>query len=431
MNNLGSVKTNFTAGQVSPNLLGRGDLKIYENGARRLENVIIHPTGGVSRRRGLKYICRAEQATRLLPFEFNTEQIYLLCLSDYKMKVFKDDRCIAELETPWSGNQLFQLNYTQSADTLLLVHPDVPPKQVTRNNNEVWLISDWEYYTKDDMIYMPYYNFYQKKPQLWASGTSGEITMATDADVFLSAHVGSYLKYQSGLVKITEVRGPRDIAGTVIKKLSATGKTNDWAEAAFSDARGWPVSVTFHQNRMVIGGSRDLPNRLWLSKSSDLFNFDLGKAVAAKVKKTVLPAGAGNAEDFANRCLNCNLCVQNCPMQIIKKADGDYPAVHIDYTDGFCDYDCRKCSEICPSGAIKRLTLAEKQKTQIGLAVINENTCIKCGLCVMKCPRGAISKEDGSFPLINTDECIGCGACQNACPVKAITVMPIEQQKIL
>ena len=82
------------------------------------------------------------------------------------MKVFKDDRCIAELETPWSGNQLFQLNYTQSADTLLLVHPDVPPKQVTRNNNEVWLISDWEYYTKDDMIYMPYYNFYQKKPQL-------------------------------------------------------------------------------------------------------------------------------------------------------------------------------------------------------------------------------------------------------------------------
>ena len=86
------------------------------------------------------------------------------------------------------------------------------------------------------------------------------------------------------------------------------------------------------------------------------------------------------AIDEANRCLNCNLCVQNCPMQIIKKADGDYPAVHIDYTDGFCDYDCRKCSEICPSGAIKRLTLAEKQKTQIGLAVINENTCIKCCL---------------------------------------------------
>lgn len=158
---------------------------------------------------------------------------------------------------------------------------------------------------------------------------------------------------------------------------------------------------------------------------------ELGKTIAAKVKKVILPAGAGNAEDFANRCLNCNLCVQNCPMKILKKADGDYPAVHVDYTDGFCDYDCNRCSAICPSGAIKRLTLAEKQKTQIGLVVINEEVCIKCGLCVMKCPRQAISREDGSFPLVDAGGCIGCGACKAACPVKAITIVPVEKQRIL
>ena len=158
---------------------------------------------------------------------------------------------------------------------------------------------------------------------------------------------------------------------------------------------------------------------------------ELGKTIAAKVKKVILPAGAGNAKDFANRCLNCNLCVQNCPMKILKKADGDYPAVHVDYTDGFCDYDCNRCSAICPSGAIKRLTLAEKQKTQIGLAVINEEVCIKCGLCVMKCPRQAISREDGSFPLVDAGGCIGCGACKAACPVKAITIVPVEKQRIL
>ena len=61
-----SIKTNFTAGQVSQNLLGRGDLKIYENGARHLENVIIHPTGGVSRRRGLKYISQTDKPARLI-----------------------------------------------------------------------------------------------------------------------------------------------------------------------------------------------------------------------------------------------------------------------------------------------------------------------------------------------------------------------------
>ena len=158
---------------------------------------------------------------------------------------------------------------------------------------------------------------------------------------------------------------------------------------------------------------------------------ELGKTVAARVKKVILPAGAGNAENFANRCLNCNLCVQNCPMKILKKADGDYPAVHIDYTDSFCDYDCNRCSAVCPSGAIKRLDLAEKQKTQIGLAVVNEETCIKCGLCATKCPRQAISRENGSFPQVDVNGCIGCGACEVACPVKAITVVPVEKQKIL
>lgn len=125
------------------------------------------------------------------------------------------------------------------------------------------------------------------------------------------------------------------------------------------------------------------------------------------------------------------LCVQNCPIKILKKANGDYPAVHLDYSDSFCDYDCNKCSQVCPSGAIKRLSLAQKQKTQIGLANIDEQICVKCGLCVMKCPRQAISKADGSFPVVDASQCIGCGACANGCPVKAITIQPVAKQKIL
>ena len=158
---------------------------------------------------------------------------------------------------------------------------------------------------------------------------------------------------------------------------------------------------------------------------------ELSKSIAKKIKKAILPAGAGNPEDFANRCLNCNLCVQNCPMKILKKANEDYPVVHIDYSDSFCDYNCHKCSEVCPSGAIKRLTLPEKQKTQIALTVIDESTCVKCGLCVMKCPRQAITKANGEFPHINTDECIGCGACKNACPVKAISISALDRQRTL
>ncbi len=158
---------------------------------------------------------------------------------------------------------------------------------------------------------------------------------------------------------------------------------------------------------------------------------NISKIAAKKIKQVILPAGSDNPEVFAERCLNCNLCVQNCPMKILKKANGEYPAVHIDYQSNFCDYDCHKCAEVCPSGAIKRLSLAEKQKTQIGLAVINKDKCIKCGLCVMKCPRGIINKEAESFPEINSEGCIGCGTCKIACPVKAIKIIPLKEQKVI
>ena len=186
------------------------------------------------------------------------------------------------------------------------------------------------------------------------------------------------------------------------------------------------VPFELSRRRFLVGGAA------WaLLALSIKGGIDLGKKVASRIKKAILPAGAGSAEDFANKCLNCNLCVQNCPMKIIKKANGDYPTVHIDYKDSFCDYDCHKCAEVCPSGAIKRLSLSQKQKTQIGLAEIDETKCIKCGLCVMKCPKAAIAKEDGGFPVVNNQECIGCGACAAACPVKAITIAALETQKTI
>lgn len=155
----------------------------------------------------------------------------------------------------------------------------------------------------------------------------------------------------------------------------------------------------------------------------------LSSGIAHKVKTVLLPPGAGSAERFANKCLNCNLCVENCPMKIIKKADNTFPAVHLDYGKNYCSYNCNKCSQICPSGAIRRLSLKEKRKTQIGLAQVNTDICIQCGLCVRECPRSAIVKPQGDFPQINPDICIGCGACQAVCPVSAIKITPLKSQQ--
>lgn len=279
MSNILSVKTNFTSGQVSTNLYGRGDLSIYENGARSLENVIIHPTGGVSRRKGLKYVDTLPSKCKMIPFEFNTEQTYLLCLYHKNVRIYKDDVCIKTLPSPWEEEHLAKLNWTQSADTLLIVHPDVQPQQISRSKNEVWSIDAWEFYSKDGNVFAPYFNFYQRKESITPSGASGNIILTSDNPIFSADYVGTRIKMYNGEIAITEFISATQVKGNVAKALNSVAATKDWQELSFSKLRGWPTSVTFHQDRMVIGGSKSLPNRLWLSKSSDLFNFDLGKGL--------------------------------------------------------------------------------------------------------------------------------------------------------
>jgi len=90
-------------------------------------------------------------------------------------------------------------------------------------------------------------------------------------------------------VELTNYESPTVVSATIIGRIAQddslnttlpdTTATIDWAEQAFSHVRGYPVSVAFHQDRLVIGGSRDLPNRMWFSKSGDLFNFDLGQGL--------------------------------------------------------------------------------------------------------------------------------------------------------
>ncbi len=186
------------------------------------------------------------------------------------------------------------------------------------------------------------------------------------------------------------------------------------------------VKFNIERRRLLIAGTA-----FALFSAMIKAGIELKDKVTEKLKDVILPAGAENKERFLNKCLNCNLCVENCPAKIIQKADREYGAVHIDYTKGACKFDCRKCSEVCPSGAIKKLSLEEKQKTRIGMAMINEDKCSQCGLCVQACPVHAIIKENGKPPVLNALKCIGCGACKQACRTGAIEIFPIKEQKLL
>ncbi len=186
-----------------------------------------------------------------------------------------------------------------------------------------------------------------------------------------------------------------------------------------------PVKFSIKRRELIIAAST-----LIVFGGAIKTGLELSKNFVKKVADIILPAGAGEPNRMTNKCLNCNLCIENCPNKILTKANNDFSAVHIDYTKGkgYCKYNCKKCSEVCPSGAIKKITLEEKQHTRIAMAIINEEKCKQCGACAIDCPAGAIAQIDGKIVLDGT-KCIGCARCTKSCQFDAIEIFAVNEQR--
>lgn len=163
-------------------------------------------------------------------------------------------------------------------------------------------------------------------------------------------------------------------------------------------------------------------------------------AERVKQRLGILPPGAGDARRFAAKCTGCQLCTRNCPAHIIVPAPGGDGPVALDLARGSCRFDCRNCSQVCPTGAIKPLTLREKQRLKIAEASFDPRNCLvfqedePCGRCAEVCPTGAIKlRKKGTPKPVDRKRCIGCGACQKVCPApnKAMTVHPVERQTMM
>lgn len=156
----------------------------------------------------------------------------------------------------------------------------------------------------------------------------------------------------------------------------------------------------------------------------------------------IVPPGAWSARHFARHCTACQLCVSACPNNVLRPSIGLARLMQpeMSYERGYCRPECTRCSDVCPAGAIRPITIEDKSSTRIGHAVWIRKNCIpltdgvECGNCARHCPSGAIlmvpsdSEDPNSvrIPVVNAERCIGCGACENLCPARPFSAIYVE-----
>ena len=168
--------------------------------------------------------------------------------------------------------------------------------------------------------------------------------------------------------------------------------------------------------------------------------------VAPERQTPLTPPGSISAKNLASHCTGCQLCVAQCPNDVLRPSTGLLTMMQpvMSYEHGYCRPECNRCSEVCPAGAIRPITLEEKSSTQVGHAVWVKKNCVaandgvECDNCARHCPVGAIemvpldpNDELGAYvPAINESKCIGCGACENLCPARPFSAIYVEGHEV-
>ena len=151
----------------------------------------------------------------------------------------------------------------------------------------------------------------------------------------------------------------------------------------------------------------------------------------------VTPPGSKSVKDFYKHCTGCQLCVAECPNNVLRPSTDleHLMQPHMSFEKGFCRPECTRCSELCPAGAIRKISREEKTQYHVGTAQVNPELCFMatgkttCGKCVQACPSGAIKLVkygEHRIPAVAEEVCTGCGACEYLCPVRPISAITVN-----
>jgi len=310
-----NIQTNFTTGELDPLVRSRIDLDAYNNALEKAENVICQPQGGVKRRPGLKYITELGgspgNGVRLVHFEFSVNDSYMLAFTNQRMYVFKDKALVTNING--SGNDYLAVSaitsariptmcWTQSADTLIVVHEDMNPVKIVRGaSDSAWTASNVTF----DSIPKYAFTLSTSNPAttLEPSVVAGKVTLTAGTSVFNSSHVGQYINADpQGRAKIIEY-----VSGTVVNAVTEFPFFNttpiasgDWEletgyENVWSGSKGYPRTVTFHQGRLYFGGSKSRPSTIWGSKVGIFFDFEAIEGLDDDAVEATLDTNTFNA----------------------------------------------------------------------------------------------------------------------------------------
>lgn len=229
------ITTNFSAGEQSPRLRGRVDLEKYNASAKELLNCVVFKQGGATIRPPTRFIGEVKTSAdtaRIIPFVFSRTDAYLLELGDGYMRVWKNGVAIEsspgvpyEVTTPYTDDELEEIDYSQGADTMLAAHSENPVQSIKRFADDRWVVGD--------AAFLP--------GAVAEVGDRGTMTMTIDnvavgagrtitagASFFLAADVGRRITWGGGVALITAVGGATTATATVetaFGDLVANGST--------------------------------------------------------------------------------------------------------------------------------------------------------------------------------------------------------------
>ena len=325
MSRVTQYQSNFTVGELDPLLVGRVDIQQYASGLAKAENVVVLPQGGFERRPGSKFLLDIKSAgsqsgipsalnnentlsdIRLIPFQFSTTQSFMLLFERQsstvtRMYVFSQGVQLTDISQVTSGSTTFHYNYlemnlgtidfnrmyfTQSADTLILVHEDMSPKSIVRGATN----NDWTFSTISLTSPKVAFSLSTTNPAatITPDAVDGTVEVTASASVFTASHVDQYINVLNGFGRARIIE---QVSGTKVKviteipffKASQAIASGAWEletgyEDAWSASRGYPRTCSFHEGRLYFGGSKSLPNTLFGSKVADFFNFKIAEAL--------------------------------------------------------------------------------------------------------------------------------------------------------